>query len=252
MNVEILLEKVRAQEAELRALRSQPRKAGLADEASARRRSIESLTQLVRAMHQYLETNHTFPAYASFDKNGKALLSWRVHLLPYLNQDNLYRQFHLDEPWDSEHNKKLIGRLLYVYALAGQRDLAREGKTVYLAPRGEATMFPGHRAVGVVEVIDGTANTIFLVEGDEEGTVPWTKPDDLNYDATKPHRGLGQRWDGGFLALFVDGAVHFIPGNINNGVLRALFTRVGGENVEVPGPVSTADSSLHPLKPRQR
>jgi hypothetical protein len=140
----------------------------------------------------------------------------------------------------------------YVYALAGQRDLAREGKTVYLAPRGEATMFPGYRAVGVAEVIDGTANTIFLVEGDEEGVVIWTKPEDLNYDATQPHRGLGQRWDGGFLALFVDGAVHLIPGTIDKAVLKALFTRAGGENVEVPGPVSAADNFPGLFKPRNR
>ena len=52
------------------------------------------------------------------DKDGKPLLSWRVLILPYVEQEDLYKQFHLDEPWDSEHNKKLIEKMPAVYRVA--------------------------------------------------------------------------------------------------------------------------------------
>ncbi len=42
-------------------------------------------------------------------------LSWRVHLLPFLEEAELYRQFHLDEPWDRPHNMSLVERMPKAY-----------------------------------------------------------------------------------------------------------------------------------------
>ncbi len=74
-------------------------------------RSINNLKQIGLAMHNYHDTHRSFPTVANFDKAGKPLLSWRVQLLLFLDQAELYKEFHLDEPWDSEHNKKLIAKM---------------------------------------------------------------------------------------------------------------------------------------------
>src|SRR5262249_51556565 len=86
-------------------------------EAASRMQNQNNLKEMALAMHNYHDVNGKFPPAAICDKQGKPLLSWRVAILPYVEQDNLYKQFKLDEPWDSEHNKKLIAQMPKVYAL---------------------------------------------------------------------------------------------------------------------------------------
>ncbi|HMF11240.1 MAG TPA: DUF1559 domain-containing protein, partial [Gemmataceae bacterium] len=188
------------------------------------------LKQVGLAMHNYHDAMGTFPAVASFAKNNKPLLSWRVHLLPYLEQDALYREFHLDEPWDSEHNKKLIARMPAVYVCPGGRK--PEGKTNFLAPVHKGTAFTGEaKGLRIAQFTDGLSNTILLVEANDEHAVTWTKPDDLPYDPNLPAKGLGGHFEGGFLAAFADGSVHHLRDTIAKNKLQALFTRDGGEVV---------------------
>ena len=89
---------------------------GKVREAAKRIQLSNDLKQLALAVHNYHDTNGRFPAAAIYDKNGKPLLSWRVMLLPYLDQNELYKEFHLNEPWDSEHNKKLLEKMPAVFA----------------------------------------------------------------------------------------------------------------------------------------
>ncbi len=194
--------------------------------------SGNNLRQFALALHNYHDTWGQLPAPASRDKNGKPLLSWRVHILPYLEQDSLYKEFHLDEPWDSEHNKKLIARMPKIYHAPGSK--AAEGKTTYLAPVGEATVFPPReKGVRIADIADGTSNTIMLVDADDDHAVIWTKPDDLAYDPKDPKKGLGGRWDEGFVVAFVDGSVQLISKMIAKEKLHAAFTRAGGEVVDL-------------------
>lgn len=122
-----------------------------ADDATAHRKarqqSLENLKQIALAMHNYHDTHGYFPPAASSDKNGKPLLSWRVLLLPFLDQNNLYKQFHLDEAWDSPHNKKLADMVLKVYTIPGQKE---RGKTYYQVFVGPSTMFE-HRGGAAVK-----------------------------------------------------------------------------------------------------
>ena len=69
------------------------------------------MKQIVLAMWNYEDLKKHLPPVAIRDKNGKALLSWRVAILPQLEQGALYNEFHLDEPWDSEHNKALVAKM---------------------------------------------------------------------------------------------------------------------------------------------
>jgi len=198
-------------------------------EASERTKSINNMKELGLAAFNYLDKYGTFPPAYSTDKDGKRLLSWRVHVLPFLGQEKLYKEFHLDEPWDSDHNKKLIARMPAVFRSSANPKLIADFKTTYLAPIGDATMWPGAKGVRIAEVTDGTSNTIFLVDADDDAAVVWTKPEDLGYDAKAPTTGLSDRFHGGFLASIADGSVRLISNSISKTTLQAAFTRNGGE-----------------------
>jgi hypothetical protein len=205
--------------------------------AATRTQSANNMKQLLLAMHSFHDTYTRFPAAANYSATGKPLLSWRVHLLPFLDQNELYKEFHLDEPWDSEHNKKLLMRMPKVFDSTGDAKRAAAGKTTYIAPRGTDTMFPpGKEGLRVRDVTDGTSNTIFLVDADNSLAVPWTKPEDLEVDLSNPAKGLSFRFDGVTLVGFVDGSVHFLSQKINKATLKGLFTRNGGEVIDLRSP----------------
>jgi hypothetical protein len=88
--------------------------------------------------------------------------------------------------------------------------------------------------VRIADVTDGTSNTLFVVDADDDHAVVWTKPDDLEVAEDNPARGLSDR-NGGFSVLLVDGSVRLLPKDIDRKTLWALFTRNGGEVIgDVP------------------
>ncbi|REK18354.1 MAG: DUF1559 domain-containing protein [Planctomycetota bacterium] len=203
--------------------------------AIERQRAVYKLRKIGIALQTYHDVHKRFPDAASRDADGKPLLSWRVHLLPYLEDgDALYKEFHLDEPWDSEHNRPLVERMPDVYRLGGTGELP-PGKTCVVLPIGEATAWPAGRGRPIREYIDGTSNTIQVVEADDEHAVVWTQPADLAYDPEHPTAGLGGHFGSGFLALTADSASHFLPLDIDPDTLRKLFTAAGKEPVSWPG-----------------
>jgi hypothetical protein len=197
--------------------------------AAMRSQSVNNLKQIALAMHMYVDPHKTFPP-AYLAKDGKPLLSWRVLILPYLEQQELYKQFNLDEPWDSEHNRALLKQMPKVYQNPASK-VGGEGRTVYLTPRGKDTVFPGAGGIAMKEIRDGTSNTILIVEVDDAHAVEWTRPDDWAFSAEKPSAGLGGGIDDIFNAALADGSVRSIKLNIDPRILRALFTRAGGEAI---------------------
>jgi prepilin-type processing-associated H-X9-DG protein len=194
-------------------------------DAASRAISTNNLKQLALAMHNYHDATGAFPPGAIYSKDGKPQLSWRVLLLPYLDEEGLYKEFKLDEPWDSEHNKKLLEKMPRVFAANGKPD--KKGLTHYQAFTGKGMLFDGVRGSRIANVTDGTSNTLMFVEAAQ--AVPWTKPDDLPYDPDKPLPKLGGLFKGGFNAAFCDGSVRFISETIAEKTLRALITPNGGE-----------------------
>ena len=199
-----------------------------------RNQSAGNMGTIAAAMRKYAQANQTLPPAYKADKDGKPLLSWRVLLLPYLQGgDIIYRQFHLDEPWDSEHNKKLMACMPAVYR-SPKSKVSGEGKTNYLTPRGEKSLFPGAKGVSPGDIPDGAANTIMLVEACDESAVPWTKPDDFEYSDADPMGKLLGMWPDGFLAVLADDTIMFLKTSATNAEgLVGAFTRNGGENVRV-------------------
>lgn len=174
-----------------------------------------------------------FPDAASKTPQGEPLLSWRVHILPYLEQNELYQQFRLDEPWDSEHNRKLLQQMPDQYKLGSEANNAA-GKTSVLLPVGELTAFPNGRGLAFKELSDGASQTILAVEADDEHAVPWTKPEDLQFDPAQAKAGLGRHYGLGFIALMADGSVQFFDDKLDSASVRAMFTRAAQDVVKPP------------------
>ncbi|WP_428306284.1 DUF1559 domain-containing protein [Lacipirellula sp.] len=206
-----------------------------AREAARRNQSMNNIKQLMLCLHNYHDSHKRFPAYANFDADGKPLLSWRVHILPYLEQQALYEQFHLDEPWDSEHNKELIAKMPPEFLSPSSKNISADGKSNYLGVLGEDYVFDGsEQGRSMKTITDGLSNSIAIVSVDDESAVAWTKPDDWtpsDSDLMEPFDGAHT---GGFLAGFCDGHVQMISSKIDPTVLRALLTVAGEEAIESP------------------
>jgi len=202
-----------------------------AREAGRRAQCSNNLHQIALALLTYEETNKAFPPAYTVDKKGKPLLSWRVHILPQMDERALYLQFHLDEPWDSEHNRKLIAAMPPLFRCPSGQPLP--GKTTYLTVRGKDTIFPGsEKGIGLAQIRDGTSYTILVVEAGDQSAVDWTRPDDFVPDPKQPTKGLLGHHPNGFNVAFADASIHFLSAAIDPNVLRALFTRNGGEPVD--------------------
>jgi RNA polymerase sigma factor (sigma-70 family) len=204
----------------------QERPARAKGEAEAIREGKKNLQRLATVMHDYESTHGQLPPAAIVSKAGKPLLSWRVLLLPYLGEDKLFQQFKLDEPWDSAHNKKLLAKMPRIYAPPRARP-KEPGTTPLQVFTGKGTVFEGNRGARITDITDGTSLTILIVEASK--AVPWTKPEDLPFEAGKPLPRLGGRFAAGFLIAFADGSVFLGKKDFDQDTLRAAITRNGGE-----------------------
>src|SRR5262249_41758946 len=166
---------------------------------------------------------------------AKHPLSWRVYLLQHFGEDGdrLFKQFKLDEPWDSPQNKKLLPLMPAVYAPVGDVKV-EPGHTFYQVFTGPGALYshPGEW-VQMTSVTDGTMNTLLAVEAAD--AVPWTKPEDVRFDADpkKPLPKLGGLFQGGANACLCDGRILFIPRTAPAKIVRALITRAGGEDIRL-------------------
>lgn len=211
----------------------QPVSPGLLDVLSPRRAqrsaATNKLKQIGIAMHNFHDV-HSHMAGSVNDEDGKPLLSWRVQLLPFVDQSALFEQFHMDESWDSPHNKALIEQMPSTFMAPGGK--AEKGKTNYLGFRHENAIFRDAGLIGFRDIKDGTSNTIMVAEVDDDHAVIWSKPEDLKFDEKKPHTGLGRLRKGGFLAVFCDGAVQFLPSTITPETLVRLVFRNDGKTID--------------------
>lgn len=196
---------------------------------SKRSQSGNNLKIIGLAMEMYRERDGVLPARAILSADGKPLLSWRVSLLPWLGGAELYKEFHLDEAWDSPHNIALIDKM--PMELNTPKALSRN-QTHYLAVVGKGTMFESTDAPKPDEVTDDPNNTIMIVEADH--AVPWTKPEELEFDAKAPRRSLQGLYPSGAMVLMANGSARLLPKEMDDETVRGLVTKDGNEDVRLP------------------
>jgi RNA polymerase sigma factor (sigma-70 family) len=195
------------------------------DEAALYRQSQNNLKQIALAMHVYHDDLGTFPPAAVVNKNQKALLSWRVLLLQYMEEQKLFKEFKLDEPWDSDHNKKLLAKMPKIYGPVG--DKAKPYTTYYQVFHGEGAAFEGTRGVRLLDFEDGTSNTALVIEAGE--AVPWTKPADLPFDLKKSLPKLGGLFKDRIHVALADGAVLTLRQDFKERAMQNLIGRKDGQ-----------------------
>jgi hypothetical protein len=200
--------------------------------------SINHLRRISLAFHNYHDAYGRLPPAVVRDKDGRPLYSWRVAILPYLEEDHLYRQFNHDEPWDGPNNSRLLAKMPSCYYRPWTGSMEQ---THYLAVVGPGTAFE-RDGLTWADFQDDRANTVVVVEATD--AVPWSKPVDLVYDPngplpklgtgmTRPVRFLNRTLSRrpGITFGFADGQARFLDEPIPNATVRAFITRSGGETV---------------------
>jgi hypothetical protein len=202
-----------------------------ARESARRSQSSNNLKQIGLALHNYHDTYNAFPPAVVTDANGRPLYSGRVLLLPFLEQNNLYKAFNLDEAWDSPTNLPISKTSVRVFMDPSNPNNA-PGKTDYLFVTGKGTIFEVNKPCPMGQITDGTSNTIMCIEAKGSG-VGWAQPGD--FDASQPTPLPPGNHPGGNLVLFADGSVRFIPQPAASPqTVHQLSTRSGGEIVTLP------------------
>jgi hypothetical protein len=232
--------------------------------AAQRAASTNNLKQIMIAMHNFESANGVFPPAVVYGPDGKPWHSWRVLILPYIEQNDLYNKYDFTQPWDSPRNLEVAKQVVKLYQdpVYGE---SKDAYTHYAVPVGKNTLFPPEgirmskpdaglaalqspQAIRINTITDGTSNTIAVVPVDPARKIPWTKPEDITVGENFP--GLGA--PNGIAApyptadgktrlapvAFADGSVRTIASTIDPRVLGALLTRNGGEIIAdnaIPG-----------------
>lgn len=206
---------------------------GSSREAARRSQCSGHLKQIALAMHNYHDTYQCFPPAVITDASGRPMQSWRVAILPFLEQAPLYQRYNSNEPWDSPANRALGSLMPPVYRCPSDASAAST-ETNYVMIVGKDTVggLP-NEAVSLKDITDGTANTILVVEVVGSG-IHWMEPRDLSIDELSRaiNDGSGQwissRHPGGANAACADGSLHFLSQSIDQATLRALILRNDG------------------------
>lgn len=190
---------------------------------------------LADALHSYEAVHRRIPPRVIKNQEGKPLLSWRVLMLPFIGEEELYLQFRLNEPWDSEHNKKLVEEMPRVYENPNADILL--GHTTYLAPYGlkerrEQTIWDIEPLL-LRQVGDGLSNTCAIIEVNPNAAVPWTKPEDFDLTDRELIEHLGEPPAGG-LIVTLDTTCYDFSTIRDKNKLKAVMSANGGEAVAAP------------------
>jgi hypothetical protein len=200
------------------------------------------LETLHQAMEKYHADKGSYPPAMLTDKDGRPTMSWRVALLPYINDEgkNLYNQFRLDEPWDSLHNKRLMKKMPPAFRSPNRYAWgASQWKTRDQVFTGAGTLFEGAKATRKTDV---TAKLILVVHTGDDRAVYWPKPADIAYVPDGPLPQLTGRYENQFQVLLNDGSFRRIMMPMDEKDLRSLILRQKTDSA----PSSTAPTAQQP------
>ncbi len=219
-----------------------------AKEGGSVNQRMNHMKQLGLAMHNHHDVSQCFPSSAAIcSPEGKPLLSWRVAVLPWIEESKLFEEFHLDEPWDSPHNIALVKRMPSSYANPLHPDQSLKGETTYLVPVHPDSVFPPsdqrdvkeandhgqkyftRQGINYRDIADGTSNTLMIVEVSPENAVPWTKPQDYEVDLAHPLAGIRNPNVKYFAKAWMDAHAKISEMEMDEAEFRKAITRAGKE-----------------------
>lgn len=204
-----------------------------------------AFNQLLLALHNYHDLFGSFPPAYVPDDQGRPMHSWRVLILPYVEEGDLYEAYDFSEPWDGPNNSRLLGQMPPVFAT--DRSQVAAGNTQVIAVTGPGTAFPGARTTRLFDLRDGPENTLMLVEASAP-PIPWLAPRDLDIAVLDSERGAfagrrtagaggqearisGPSWRRPYVVFADRITAYGIDPRIPRDKLRALLTIAGGEAV---------------------
>lgn len=191
--------------------------------------------QLLVALHNYHDEFGSFPPAYIADASGKPMHSWRVLLLPYIEEQALYDAYDFSEPWDGPNNSKLAARIPRTYNHYG--DSKGTINTSYVVIVGAGTAFPGAKTTKLDDFKDGTENSILIVEI-ARSNICWMEPRDFDLatmsleinDTSRP--SISSTRPKGPYVVFADTVRGYhVKRTIAPEDLRSLFTIAGGEKI---------------------
>jgi hypothetical protein len=204
---------------------------------------LNNLKQISTALLLYRDANGSFPPSARVDGNGNGTLSWRVLILPHIEEVQLYRTFDLSKSWNSPGNRAATSTSIVEYLCPDEPSNAPT--TNYFAITGPKTAWRQGRGVTKQEIGDGPENTIVVIEA-HRPKVNWAEPSDLTFEdavelLAKPASvGDGHPIDHGFFfkpatyrnVAFADGSAMNIKVPLSRDMAEALLTANGREHID--------------------
>jgi hypothetical protein len=226
-------------------------------EATHYAQSTNHMKQILLAIHNFESSYGFLPPAVIYGPDGKPWHSWRTLLLPFLDQNELFKRYDFSQPWDSPKNKAVVETVVPVFqdpvygkstqpmthyaALVGERAMFRpSGAKITDTARPLDNLKAGGRSFA--EITDGTSNTIMIAPVSPDRKIPWAKPEDIVFDANFPDPGE----PGGIAMPYgtaegknrrapvgrVDGSIFALPMDTPKDTLAAMITIAGGEIVD--------------------
>ncbi|MBC8116445.1 MAG: DUF1559 domain-containing protein [Candidatus Saccharimonas sp.] len=203
-----------------------------AREAARRTQCKNNLKQIGLALHNYHDTFNKFPAAHLNDLQDQPKLSWRVSILPYIDQPQIFNSYAFNDAWDSPSNSMLLNPMPRTYACPSH-SAPGSINTCYATFTGDNTVLGAGKCVSLRDVTDGTSNTLMIVEACRLN-IPWMKPQDIDaatFTRIGDPNGVSSFHTGGAHVLMADGSVRFVSVNVDPNVVKALITHNGDEAV---------------------
>ena len=228
----------------------------LAEQSNARKTSKENIKQLAIAIHNYHEAFNRFPPAVIKGPDGKPWHSWRVMILPFIGEIDLYRQYNRNEPWNSPNNKKLLSKMPDIFRNPAYPN-QEKFYTNYAAVSGDGTAFPPntasykkdangkltleyHNKIRFRDIADGTSNTIMFGTVSPDQKIPWMKPDDLPLGKEVSKLGSKNSFATPFtigtiphaMVVWCDGSTSLLPKSTKTSTLKNMLRRNDGNIIQ--------------------
>lgn len=193
------------------------------DAAALQTQGVNNMRQLALAMLNYESAYGHFPPAVVQHDSGQ-VHSWRIAILPFLEEGEMYQAYRFDEPWNSEHNAAITKDMPPSFKHPASES---ESNACYFAAIGPSTVFAPGKLTTFPDLLDGSSDTILLLEAKRD--CHWAKPEDIPFADAIAGKSLGGFNDGVITTVLCDGSVHSISNALTPEQMSSLLTIDGGE-----------------------